>query len=222
MVDFVFYNIGWPNERMAECFIKSIRNHMPDARITQLSDMYTQEVEGVDRVRRAPSPFPLERNFLHYNAYSYLANLDLETCIFTDMDMLYGGNVEDVLADDFDVALCRRGRNDGMKGRVRRRWPYCSAMFVKTSQFWKDCYKTMLELKNREWANNMEAVALVVNSGKYRVKFLDPQVYNYLPRGLSSFYPTVKIYHFKSRRVDNRHLWMDTFYDKHMQKVIND
>jgi hypothetical protein len=219
MVDVVFYNIGWPHA--TEGFIGSIRQHMPDARITQLSDMDTPAVPGVDRVRRATAPYPLVRKTLSYVGYHFLADLDLDECLFLDMDMLINADVADVFDGHFDVAVCPRPARDGMKAWMHVRWPYCSAMFVKTRAFWQDVYAAMRALPTREWVDNMEAVGTVVNSGRYRVKLLDPSLYNRVPKSVDAYDPAVKIYHFKGGRKDNRHLWMGEFYDRHMREVAH-
>jgi hypothetical protein len=219
MVDVVFYNIGWPHP--TEPFIGSIRQHMPDARITQLSDMDTPQVPGVDRVLRAEAPFPLKRATLNYVGYSFLAALDVDKCLFLDMDMVLNGSVASVWDDDFDVAVCPRQRKDGVKMWMHEKWPYCSAMFVKTREFWQDCYAAMLALPTREWVDNMEAVGSVIKGGKYRIKLLDPSLYNRVPKSRDAYSPRVKIYHFKGGKKDHRHLWMGDFYDQHMREVAH-
>jgi hypothetical protein len=210
--DVVFYNVAWPYPTLARYLVESVRRWCPGARVTQLSDPQTPEVPNVDRVVRASHPFGAA---VHYAGYQYLAESAPSPCLFVDLDMAFNGPFE--VPGEADVALAPRARRDGLRTRHKQRYPYCSAMYVTHAAFWQECFQTMLEFgRRRAVCDNMEAVGLVVGSGRYRVQHLDPALYNKIPHDRQDYDPAARIYHFKSRRRDDRKTWMAEFCQRHL------
>ena len=223
MINIVFYKIEakdyyYDMEILEESFIGSIRIHMPDAIITQLSDVDSAEVKGVDKIIRYPRTFGSTQQTVHYDGFKYLSELDIESILLTDTDMLYNANVEHLFEGDFEVAACRRGGGSGLTRRsVNINFPYPSIIVSKNPQFWKDCSTEMFNLHRRRWTDNMWAVGEVIRSGKYKFKHLDGYIYNRMPVHEEDFDSNAKVFHFKSRGDNDRKDFMNYFYETHIK-----
>jgi len=170
---------------------------MPNAKIIHLTDEHTPGCPTADEVRRFSCPWPTQPVNLEtvtmIGAY-YLAECGIEEMLISDPDMLYNANLEPLFADDYDVTLAARPAYDRVSDAYRRLYPYNSMMIVKNSQFVKDCYLQLRRFRRMNWARDMEARSLIVNSGKYKVRILDGETYNARPK---RFYPQIKVYHFR-------------------------
>ena len=216
-MNIVFYNINWAHKNTERCFVGSIRKHMPNAHIIQLSDMETPKVDDVDEVIKERRLFARSKNNVHYEGYRLLSELDVDELMFADMDFIFNDSVEHLFDGDFEVSLCdKRGPGCGIRTHQIERYPYLGVIITKTKEFWKDCYKYMLGFEKKRWPDNMEAVAKIVDSGKYKVKFIDGNIYNKVPRFKDDYNPDAKIYHFKGSKKVDRKEWMEDFYDEYI------
>jgi len=223
MINIVFYKIKtvdyyFDMESLEASFIESIKLHMPDSAVIQLSDTETPEVKGVDKIVRFPNQHGNSKQFVHYEGFSYLSEFNLENMLLTDTDMLYNANVEHLFEGDFDVAACPRGRDSG--GTIREvniRHPFPSIIITKNPQFWKDCSELMLSLPLRRWEDNMWAVGQVINNGKYKSKLLNGFLYNRMPHHKDDFDPDAAVFHFKSRGINDRKSFMNYFFETHIK-----
>lgn len=186
-----------------EKMLRSIRETMPAARIVQMTDEDTPEVDGVDEVVRRPfdgflMPFRLE----------HLADYPHEEMVILDTDVLVKKSVEHVFADPFDVCLTYRDRPirspEGID--ITKFCPYnTGVMFSKGRDFWRACFdflKKMTEVEWRWWGDQL-AVAAVADSKAFDVKTLPCSKYNWVPfreDAQSEAY----IWHFKGKRK----IWM--------------
>lgn len=194
MTNIVFYHISKEVPSYAEWCIKSIRKHMPHARIIQLTDMDTPEFMGVDEVRRSIPKHEATRETVNYIGYQYLSEMDINPSVFIDPDMIFNGSIGHLLNYDCDVLLATRANDDPVPAEYHIMFPWCSLMVVKNLQFWKDCYEILKRLPEQDWVNNMLAVRLVIRSGKYKTKVVDGNIYNALPFQYSK---DVIVYHYK-------------------------
>ena len=118
----------------------------------------------------------------------------MDDVIWCDTDVLFNSDVRE-LTGNFDVAVATRPDGENISKSYRRLYPYCSLVIVKDRTFWTDCYKRMLKYRKKDgWTNSMGAQACVIDSGKYKVRFLDGNIYNQKKFEYSS---EVKVYHFR-------------------------
>lgn len=189
----VFYFIGSVVPPYAEYCIRSIRKHN-FVRITQLADYKTPSVYGVDEVKRFIPSEEITRNTVNRVGYQFLTEMDINPVMFIDPDMIFNGNIDHLFEGDFDVCVATRAMDDPVTVDYAIKFPWCSMMVVKNPEFWKDCYSTLLGYPEIHWVSNMNAVADILRSDKYKVKVVDGNVYNALP---FSYGKDVKIYHYK-------------------------
>jgi hypothetical protein len=203
----------------AEYSMKSIKEFMPTARITHLTDQSTKQIKGTDRtIRFDPSQHRRRRN-INFLGFECLSQVNFEEMIFIDPDMMFNANVEPLMKETFDVAVADRGVTKSVPHYVRR-YPFCSLMFIKNKDFWKDCYDVFKKWPaGMQWTNNMEVVREVLLSGRYRVKILDGDIYNrcvgstnLMPRAYDD---SVKVFHFRGGRL--KYL-MEPFWKQYVSK----
>jgi hypothetical protein len=202
----------------AEYGMKSIKEFMPTARITHLTDQSTKQIKGTDRtIRFNPSVHRRKRN-VNFLGFEFLSQVDFGEMIFIDPDMMFNTNVEPLMKETFDVAVADRGVTKTVPKYVRK-FPFCSLMFIKNKDFWKDCYDVFKKWPDLEWTTNMEVVREVLLSGRYRVKILDGDYYNRCV-GSTVLMPkvyddSVKVFHFRGGRL--KYL-MKPFWENHVSK----
>jgi hypothetical protein len=197
-----------------EYCIHSIKKFMPTAKIVQVTDRKTKAVDGVDQVFRFRTKTQRKRVTLNYRGFEFLSKLDLKEMVFIDPDMMFNADVEPLMKEDFEIAVSARSKVDGerLSTSYMRRYPYCSLMFIKTPEFWKDCYKMFSEWPDElTWITNMRIVGNVINSGKYKVRVLDGDIYNRPVHHKNDFNKDTKVYHFKGSR--NKR-FMKSFYER--------
>lgn len=193
-MNIVFINMG--TRQYPKYFVKSIKKHMPRATIIQITDMSTPKIEGVTQIIRhnvIHTPQMLPKFF-----FESIMNSGIEEMIYCDADIVFNGDVSNVLDDDYDVAICKRYDSDGT-GDVYRHWyPYNSGfMAVKNPDFWKKCYDKVLEFETLKFGIGQHIIGLVINSGQLKIKYLDGTVYNRAPTVFNDFDNKVKVWHFK-------------------------
>jgi hypothetical protein len=193
-MDMVFYYIANEIPSYAQYFIASVRKTMPDTKIWQLTDFNTPEIPGVDEVKRFKTGLSVNRDSINYIGYQFLSEMELNPVVFVDPDMIFNGSIEHLYEGDYDICVAMRALGDATPIEWAIKYPYCSFMVVKNAGFWKDCYNTMLDFPVMGWFDNMEAVAKVIHSGKYKVKRVDGSVYNAMPL---EYDKEVKVYHCK-------------------------
>lgn len=203
----VFYYIGERYPDHAQYCIKSIRKHM-DAHIIQLTDRTTPAIDGVDEVRRHDP----KHDMVHYNGYQFLSEMDEDEVLYTDLDMMYCGNLDHLFCGDAEVTAATRSSRDRVSHSYKQRYPYCSMMVVRNRKFWKDCYDRLLRMRKPSALNNMEAVASIIDGWEYRIKILDGDIYNALPK---SHNERVMVYHFKGYK----HM-MKKFWERHIDAKV--
>jgi len=204
----VCYHLGNEIPEHAQYFTSSVRKYMPSAHIVQATDNTTPSIPGVDEVLDTVLPFELNKDTISLAGYLCLSEVPYREVLFADTDMMFNGNIEELMNLDAEIVVATRPSYNGMRPWYCRKYPYNSMMVVKNQQFWKDCY-TKLKAMELKWENNMIAVRDVINSGKYTVKIVDGNVYNYLPRRVSNYSKDIKVFHFKgfSKKL------MESFYN---------
>jgi hypothetical protein len=214
----IFTNLSYPFRLLEKCFVGSIKKHMPESRLIQYSGVNTPKVDGVDEVIRKEHPFKESHNMIGLICTYFIKDVALENMIFMDMDMMLNAPIDDVFEDDFDVAICPRSKYEGMKTYLRERFPYYGIFFIKNKcTFVKDYYDLMHSFKSTHWHDDMDAKRELINSGRYKVKFLDSEIYNRLPRNKDDFDKNTKVFHFKGRKKEDRKLFAEYFYETYIK-----
>lgn len=166
---------------MAEIMVHSVRQAMPSAEIVQLADEKTPMVVGVDTVivRRMQAPWLMLYRLEHFK------NLPEGDWMFIDTDAVVQRDVSGVFEKPFDVALTRRVGPIFVNGKdIVPDMPYnTGVMFSRNPAFWSDCYDYCASLpdKQKHWWGDQQAVRVVKESGKYQVRELTCDEYNYSP-----------------------------------------
>lgn len=211
-MNIVFYYISKDIPSYAKYCLSSIRKFMPMAEVIQLTDMDTPVIDGINHLMRFESKIKYTFDTVNYMGFEFLSKSDINEMIFVDPDFMFNGDIEHLIKDDFDVSVATRMRKDRLNRRFRKHYPYNSLVITKVSQFWKDCYKMLAGYDRVRWFTNMRVVKNVVDSGKYKVRLLDGNIYNKIPQHEDDFDKRAKIYHFKG----NKKEYMKSFYEKYI------
>lgn len=208
----VFLHVG-TETLFPTLLVRSLRQHIPNARIYQCSDQVTPEIPSVDEILRFTGDVS---NLMIFRLQCFSSLNIAAPTLFLDTDMLCVRSVDpSIIVGDADIAVCARefGCRDFINtslseidlseysgktfGEV---YPYVAcATVTRTGKFWEDCLRNLKQLhpKFHFWYGDQEAIRNVVNRGSYRVSFLKESVYGCLPdqRTLTSSAP--RLYHFK-------------------------
>lgn len=190
--------------RLATLMVRSLRKAMPQAHITQQTDLTTARIAGVDRVER------LRWNGIKLMTYrlKHLANLSEPTLVL-DVDVLVQRDVSEIEQIPGDVVLTPREYKEGKKNKLFETMPYnTGVMFMRNPAFFTDCFEWCRQASReiQRWGGDQLAVAAVVNSGKFKVATMPCPIYNYSPRTQKDeVTPGAAIVHYKGLE---RKLWM--------------
>jgi hypothetical protein len=205
----------------AGLMLGSLRRHIPNAMVFQFSDNGADEVDGVDQVIK--SDFEYDENtypeyWFHFLCYTFKAMSSCSDAIVScDADLFFTGDVSQLLEGDYDIAICKRPQGlveDDTSWQYRTLHPYnCGFFIIKNESVAKCCRNALLYnmLKKDHLAIGQHVIGLVVNSGQFKVKFLDGMIYNRMPLHEDDFDPSVVIWHFKGHRKD----WMPEWAKKY-------
>lgn len=206
-----FMHIG-PDVQLPTLMVRSIRRHNPLARIVQVADPGSPQVEGVDAVARQPMA---DRNVMLFRMRCFAALETSGPAWFLDTDMLCNRPL--AVEGAPTVALCRREfdreaifnhRFGGMDlseyaGRtLGSLYPYVGcATYLDGSCFWADCLTEMeaLDPKFFNWYGDQEAIRNLARSGRYEVAALPESLYACLPEHETSGVAPY-INHYKGQR----------------------
>lgn len=219
-MDIVFFYMGEEQKSYVNYFIDSIRLNMPRAKIWQFTDKTSPVVPNINNVMRFPLGIGYSYDKHPEIIFRCLMKSPLDVMINVDADILFNGDVSDILDGDYDIAICKRGNDDGSSRRVKFIHPYVGGFFVtKNKVFWEECYKEVkkltyendnpLQYRREDW-NFMKGQQIyknVVESGKFKVKILNGEIFNYTPKNPQDWHQWVKVVHFKG---DRKH-WMKEF-----------
>ena len=182
----------------AVALVQDCAEVMPGVPVTMLTDDRTAAVYGVDEVRRLPRGPMLEQRLEHYACTE-------GDWLLVDTDVSLRRSVVDVFDDkSFDVAL------------TDRHWPHLpqavdvlhampfntGVVFSRSSSFWADVLAVWRAYPEtaRDWMSEQRAVYAVVRTGRYRVKILPGQVYNYPPESSTDTSTDAAVWHYKGPR----------------------
>lgn len=192
-----FLHIGKDNE-LPTRMVASVKEAMPNAVITQLTDMNTDIIKGVNSVIRKPF-----KGFLMQYRLEHLVALRGEW-VSLDTDIIVKKDLKKVFNNEFDVALTKRTQSiispDGMD--VAKVMPYnAGVMFSRNHEFWEDAltYLKTLSDQDKTWWGDQLAIKHIADKKYYKVHELDCSEYNYTPKNKDER-KDVFVYHFKGER----------------------
>ena len=180
-----FFHVDTPTKvsetarRCAMGLVLSVRKVMPYAKIVHFTDQTTQQIGGVDMVRRKPSePMGLLR--LRHNS-----GVEGEW-VFTDTDVLFQLPVRDVFKCEFDIAVTRRDWSHlKPAGGFSDRMPFnTGVVFSRCPRFWQEAYTRLrnLDPNQQEWMGEQQAICeTAAETDRYHVRYLKGSKYNFPP-----------------------------------------
>lgn len=182
----------------AKLMVESVREHLPGARIVQMSDPDTDAI--VDEVIRKP----YDGRMMTFRL-GHLADFAHDSMLILDDDCILKGDVSHVFAKPFDVALTlRTGPVYFDNVNMTESCPYnTGVMFSRSQGFWSKCAQVADRLPDqfKRWWGDQMAVGLTARRGHWRVHELDVQRYNWSP-GAASDTSDALVWHYKGKRKD--------------------
>lgn len=179
-----------PPERVkaGELFVRLNKGR---GKLIQVTDLETPEIPGIDEcVRYSRESF---------GEWFFRSNMEFpyDHYLRTETDVVIRGDVSGVLLGDFDVAVAKE--NKGMMNN--------GVVFVKNKNFYSAArYHYFTNTNQDNWNAIQVAIQLAIDEGAFRVRKLDPEVYNCIPDRPRGFSPRAKIVHYK----DIRKEWMES------------
>lgn len=204
-MNFIFTQMSEYNDTpYSKIMVNSIRKHMPFSNIIQMSDRFAKPVPGANSVIKGE--YDYHKDTLPSVWFQYMMAVKPNEMVHIDTDMIVMNSIEEIMDGDFDVAICKRGTDDEISLAYRIFHPYnIGIVATKTRAFWELCSGTLETwFKSHTWDLPQHVIGLVVNSGVFKVKFLDGDIYNRMPKNPDDRDDNVKIWHFKGGRKD----WM--------------
>jgi hypothetical protein len=185
--------------------VASVRRHMPDIDIVQMTEPTTPSVPGI--TRRAEQPYG-DEGLMDYRL-RHLSLLGDGPLISLDTDVIVQDDLRTVFAQSFDVALTRRYAPLMIGGKdIVAEQPYnAGVMFSRASGFWLDAqaHCACLPVKSRKWFGEQLAIAVIAGKGGYDVLELDCATWNCSPEDEDEDVSHAKAVHYKGAR---RKPWM--------------
>lgn len=191
-----FVHYGKSSVRLAQKMMASVRKHMPGVLITQLTDSRSAMVEGVDEVRRVNSHrYPV---LMH----RHLAQLPVPF-FRLDTDMIVQGDLREALESDFDIAITTHGDAKIVGSDFAQMFPYSGAMLAvkaRNDEIYNDVHDEFLRSRMDDWMGVVPAINAVAMSGKYVVKDLPGDIWNYTPASEYEVAMMPMVLHYKGLR----------------------
>lgn len=199
---FLFF--GETQEAIAQVMIASVRQHMPNVIVTQLTDAKTKKVKGVDEVRRIDGKL-----------YGYLLMRHMAECplpfIRADYDMIFQGDITNVLTGEYDMAFNLHGDDRVLHMPFGKQYPIASSIWgANTHNFARDVRKVHTQNARDDWMDLVISTNEVAKD--YRINLLDGQIYNYCPKDREDKPESALVLHYKGLR---KH-WMLPVEDEHL------
>lgn len=191
-----FLYFGPQQEAIAQVMIASVRKHMPNAVLCQLTDTKTKRLTGVDECRRIDG-----------STYGYLLMRHMATCplpfIRVDYDMIFQGDISHILEGDHDLAFNEHGDDGILSTEFGKAYSLATCIWGATEggkahQFAREYREHHLKSGRDDWLGLIpSANELAVN---YKVKRLAGKVYNYCPKDREDKPESALVIHYKGKR----------------------
>ena len=169
---------------IAELFVRLTRKFQPDARLVQMTDIETPGIHGV-KCSRTPRIGDL-------GVWWFEASIAFpeKEYLRADYDLVIRGDVSDVFTHPFDMAIAKE-TNDVMNNGV---------VFIRDRDILKDALGFYHNATSHDgWQDVQKAMTMAIDCGKYRVKKLDRDIYNFIYKQ-TKVPDTARIIHYKGWR----------------------
>lgn len=192
-----FLHVG-EDTTLAEIMVRSVRKHMPDARLLQMTDENSPVIEGC-----AVQVFPYDGVRLMTYRLRHLA-ARVEPMLVLDTDVVVQHDLSKVFLKKFDVALTKRTQPLMYEGQnITPMMPYnTGVMFSRCPAFWIECHRLCQGApeKIQKWWGDQLCVKMEADSGRYKVLELPVDKYNYSPSKEDEDVSNRFAVHYKGRR----------------------
>lgn len=175
-----FYHAGPPSPHAA-LMVASVRRHMADVSVVQMSPEGTARTPGVTAVAFQPPQPRIARAVLE--AYASVAG----NWLLLDTDVLVLRDVREIFRfADFDIAVAERAGTfkPGEEGsKFMTQMPYNKGVVFSRSQaFWAAAVERIATMRpeRQEWMGDQQAMCDVIASQQFRI-FRLPNRFNYPP-----------------------------------------
>jgi hypothetical protein len=196
----------------------SLKKNMPDAKIVQITDIVTPQLECVDEVVRHDF-----KDEMMVNIVRGFKELEWDgTLITTADDCILDKPLDKELEGEFDVAIpflknvirIKKKSTKETKVYSQRKFPYMNGLvIVRNKEFYNDCYEELMKIKDDDfegqsygkWWGDMACIREVIESGKYTAKLLPSTLYSKKPQYSGHTDNKVIMWHYAGKRKD----WME-------------
>lgn len=203
----VFLHIGTAPGTLMMPFlmVRSVRRHMPDVEIVQMTNKASPNVPDVDTRIEAEAPEGMLFPEYRMNHLAHIAEMyGSEPWVSLDTDIIVQEDLRPVFDQPFDVALTRRYGPIIMSGvDIVPEQPYNGGvMFSKCADFWRDArdWCPKLNEQHSKWIGEQICIAEVAKTGKYNVLELPCDRWNYSPELPDEDVSAKAIVHYKGAR----------------------
>jgi len=175
--------------RIPRIIVASVRAAMPHARIVQMTDYLTMEVNGVDELIRKK----WDQKFLMPYRLLHLREFPAVNVIFLDADVEVQKDLSRLFKDEFDIALTFRDETDPslrLTPLAHKLMPFNAGVMLSRAsgmEFWAEAHRLCLGMseKNRDWLGDQLAIKEVAGTTKLKVKQYPCAKFNYSPAFLN-------------------------------------
>lgn len=193
-----FLYFGDQQPALARIMIESVRRHMPNAVVSQLTNRTSKALDEVDEVRR------VDGNGYGFLLWQHMRSVP-EPFIRLDYDMVLQESLEHTLVGDeeFDIALNEQTDTRALSSEYGAKYPIAGSVWVgkrKAREFADHFRGVHLALELDDWLGLVPAVNEAVTSPEFKVKILAGERYNYIPKDRDDKPAGMSILHYKGRR----------------------
>ena len=192
-VAFMFYGPQQPE--LAKRMIASVREHMPDVIITQLTDTRTRALAEVDEVRR------IDGANYGYLVYKHMATLP-EPFIRLDYDMIVQGDLTHVL-EDTDLAFNTHSDPVVTRSDWGMKYPYATCLWAARNggKEFAESFRGLHIISGRDdWLGLVPSVNEAIEASTLNIRMLEGYIYNYTPKDRNDRPKEALVIHYKGKR----------------------
>jgi len=189
-------HFGEVSPEPAKVMVASVREHMPEVKICQLTDERSKALDFVDEVRRSN-----KRGYFNL-LIDHLRRVP-EPYIRLDYDMVLQDDISHILDGEQDFAVNLHGDARMKKHPFGMQFPYAACVFAANSR--SASFADDLEAHHRmserdDWMGLVASANEVILSGKYNIRSLSGEIYNYSPRQAEGIPILALVLHYKGER----------------------
>ncbi len=170
------------------------RQTLPGVEVCHLTDMNTRALRRATKIIRREKDAPMAVfRMQHHQAEG--------EWLFIDNDALVTRDITHVFSDPFDIAICERADDDGMKPEALKTMPHnMGVVFSRSPAFWAAAEAELrtYEDKLQEWMGDQLAVCRLIEREGFKTRII-PCTYNF-PPAAPGMQEEAFIRHYKGKR----------------------